>query len=258
MRTALDSFVRAGFLVMIVALGLPCIGAAQEIDVDSLKSDGVEIVVLPGAGYTTFALSALRDNFRSGVNEYQTHNIPIQAQRTFPGNLLLGLDVLASLEDGFAVGVGGSYARTSAYAGYEDYSGTLDLASHVKLLSLQAIVRKEFTIHDRFGLLFEFRPGLGICWLEAEEKIHITYETDLMINNTLVGDGVGFSGEVCAGLIYRLGPVEFFVKGGYRMAKFEGFNVELSRSFGPTQRQMLGFVIDNSGPGMMGGLALKF
>ncbi len=254
-----DSTARLALLRLILTLFwlLPAIALGQPSEADTTEPPTVRFRLSAGAGYATYALRDVKGFFDDGLRTYHDQNIPIEAQRTYPGNLMLGMDFLLSLSDQTWTGLGGWYTWTSAYAKYEDYSGTLDITSHVRLLNIQAITRWTFAAGNQLQIFLEPRGGIGICTYEATEEVHLTYLMDSRSMMTVKATGTRFTAELYGGLEYDLGSVQMFVKGGYRFAEFSDLDGEITQSSGGGQSGTLGFKVDMSGVSVLAGVSLN-
>lgn len=227
MRTYIcDRFVRLASVLTLILL-LLCGQRAMAQDQD-------ETIELPSfalsvsGGFTTFELSDVKEFYHSILDVYHANNVPIPTQREFPGNLLIGLSGTYRIPGVVDVGLGGRYSWTRAFSAYEDYSGTLDVNAKVRLLSIEAIVQRDFVTGSVVDMYAGVRTGLVFAWSTFSQKIVFNDFPEQNTNILLSGNGSGFSGEGFIGAKRQVGNIVLGMCAGYRYANISGMNAEIS------------------------------
>lgn len=230
-------------ILMAILILLPAgrTASSQEADEPATFRIGVT------AGLTTFALGDLRDFTTEGIAVYKAAGVPVELERTYPPNLQAGGEVLFLGLHPLALGIGGSYTWTSAYARYGDYAGTLDLTSRVKVLYGSLIVQYAFPPISGFEPFLDLRTGIARVSLSLEETIDITNYGQLHVSSDISGNKTGFAGESTAGIRYTWGTFALSGRAGYRLSNISSMEMSIT-SFGENLGSgTLGFDMNISG-----------
>lgn len=180
-------------------------------------------------GYTTFSMHDASDAFRTALGAYRDAGVVLPMQQDYPGNGLLGLDVLVGVRPWLHVGLGGRMTRTQAASLYGDYAGTVDLVAQAALWTVEGIARFEQALTPRLRPFGGVRGGLALGRYTLTEAVTLdlsalapglpSEQTTGSSRATLRASGPGFTTEGFAGLRYVLGRVALSAQGGYRFAR---------------------------------------
>lgn len=180
-------------------------------------------------GYTTFSMQEASDVFQTALGAYRDYGVDLPVQQNYPGNGLLGLDVLVGLRPWLHVGLGGRVTRTQAASIYGDYAGTLDVVARAELWTVEGIARFERALTPRTRPFGGVRGGLALGRYTLTEDVALDLSAlapDLPSEQTtgsssaiLRASGPGFTTEGFAGLRYILGRVALSAQAGYRFAR---------------------------------------
>ncbi len=199
-------------------------------------------------GLSTFSLKDLREFTSDAVSIYTSTGVPVELQREYPPNLLAGAEFLFTGLGPLAIGVGGSYTWTSAYARYGDYSGTLDLTSRVKVLSGILILQYAFAQGSTLRPFLDLRGGFSRVSLSLEEAIDISSSYGgVRVNSGISGDKTGFGSEASAGVRYSLGSLALSARAGYRYSSVSSMPLTISSAGANLGSGTLAFDMNTSG-----------
>jgi hypothetical protein len=98
----------------------------------------------------------------------------------------------------------------------EDYSGELDVNSSVRMLSLQGIFGKYFSMNENLSPFLDFRGGLAFGWLEFSEKISFEELPELNTYTNITAKGTGFCANIFLGIMYLFNKFNVSAQLGYR------------------------------------------
>lgn len=168
------------------------------------------------AGYTTFLMTDLSRLMQSTVSSYNAVGVPVQLQSDFPGNILLGGEVV--YQTGMLhLGAGMYKTNTMAFFGFYDGAGVLRTKSTVHLSVLEGVVG--FTvggIGDLTAIMW-IRPEYIIGFWSLHESVSFNDYPSYNQFVTIDGKAGGVGVEASLGLSYRiLGPIAIEAEGGYR------------------------------------------
>jgi len=190
---------------------------------------GLPIFVELHGGYTTFSMHEAGDVFRTALGAYRDYGVVLPMQQDYPGNGLLGLDVLAGPLPWLHVGLGGRMTHTQAASIYGDYAGTLDVVAQAELWTVEGIARVERALTPRIRPFGGVRGGLALGRYTLIEDVAVDLSalaTDLPTEQTtgssravLRASGPGFTAKGFAGLRYVVGRVALSAQAGYRFAR---------------------------------------
>jgi hypothetical protein len=178
-------------------------------------------------GYTTFSLNGASTQFQGAVGTYRDYGVVAPVQRLYPGNSIIGADVLIAPLAWLHVGIGGRTARTQASSLYGDYAGTLDITSTTRLWTVESIVRVERPMRTRMSLVASLRGGVAIGTFRLREEVRINAASTgsplgpnaFASGATLSASGPGVSTGGTVGLRYRMGRIALAAETGYRYAR---------------------------------------
>lgn len=195
----------------------------------ALYGHGLPIFVEVHGGYTTFSMQEASDVFRTALGAYRDVGVVLPMQQDYPGNGLLGLDVLAGPRPWLHVGLGGRMTRTQAASIYGDYAGTLDVVARAELWTVEGITRLERALTPRLRPFGGVRGGLALGRYTLTEDVAIDLSAlapdlppEQMVGSSqavLRASGAGFTSEGFVGLRYVMGRMAFSTQAGYRFAR---------------------------------------
>jgi hypothetical protein len=219
-------------LLVIALLIAPSSALAQLRPVEQSAPDrsiGWPVFVEVQGGYTTFSMQEASDAFRTALGAYRDIGVVLPMQQDYPGNGLLGLDVLVGPLPWLHVGLGGRMTRTQAASIYGDYAGTLDVVARADLWTVEGIARFERPLTQRIRPFGGVRGGLALGRYTLSEDVAIDLsalapdlppeQTVGSSQATLRASGAGFTSEGFAGLRYVMGRVALSTQAGYRFAR---------------------------------------
>jgi len=225
--------------------GLLGVGEAFPQASDEPASGSIRLGV--SVGITSFALGDLRDLTDDIVSGYEASGLPVELEREYPPNLLVGVECTFIGLEPWAFGVSGSYTWTSAYALYADYAGTLELHSKVQVLAGYLVAQYSFAAGQTFQPFVDIRGGISWVFLAIKETVDATDYAGVMGTSDVSGDKLGVGGETTAGLRYAFGSLALTGRVGYRYSNVSEMDVSLSSSGQSQGSGTLGFDINSSG-----------
>ena len=199
------------------------------------------------AGITSFALGDLRDMTDDIVSAYGASGLPVEVEREYPPNLLVGAECMFIGLEPWAFGVSGSYTWTSAYALYADYAGTLELHSKVQVLAGYLVLQYSFAAGWTLQPFVDIRGGISWVSLSIKETVDVTTYAGLVETSDISGDKLGVGGEATVGLRYSFDSLALTGRAGYRYSNVSEMDVSLSSSGQSQGSGTLGFDINSSG-----------
>jgi hypothetical protein len=223
---------RHGLSLTFFLLLLYCTSARAQVEEQTVGT--TTFTVSTSLGFNTFALGDVRDFYSGLLEEFRANNIPIPTQREFPGNLIIGVDILYSIPSIADVGLGSRYTWTRAFSLYRDYSGTLDVNGKVAMLSLEGIIQRDITTEGIVDVYAGLRGGLVLGWSKFSQKSVFYDFPDQNSEILLSGNGKGYSVEGFMGIKRRVGNIAFGVSAGYRYARVSEMDADFSLN-GQTQ-----------------------
>ncbi len=187
-----------------------------------LKYYGVQI----NTGITFFDLQPLKDNFRYTVENFnRNYNLPLQIQKSYPANISWGANVFWYINQRASIVIGTEYTSSRAFSLYEDYSGTLDLKSEIKMYYLYI----GFRFHIVETPIVQPFMGMNVGLAKAD----IDLEVDLNISNSLIKENdhsensdTGYNIEPYIGCNYNLDFVVLEFVASYNTVHLEKFLIE--------------------------------
>ena len=199
------------------------------------------------AGITTFALGDLRTFTEGLISAYNASGLPVELERDYPPNLLVGAEFLYVGLRPWALGLSGSYTWTSAYALYGDYAGTLDLHSKVEVISGHAVLQYSFSAGEALQPFVDLRGGASWVFLTIDETVDAKEYTDVLVSSSVSGDKIGLGAEASVGLRSIFGSLAITGRAGYRYSNISSMEVSLSSSSQNLGSGELAFDINPSG-----------
>lgn len=181
-------------------------------------------------GYNSFSLKDPQDFQKALIDYYRNNNVPIEEQRNYPGNVLIGLNGLYRINPKIRVGLGLRYTASPAKSAYEDYSGTLEVTGSARMFTLEGIA--EFhpnasgTIHPFFGI----RGGLVMGYYDVKEEIKSSSYPGLEGTAEIDGNGTGYSVEGYLGAGRPIGSFDLQLQVGYRYALVKEMDATLKEN----------------------------
>jgi hypothetical protein len=155
-------------------------------------------------GITFFDLQPLKDDFRYSVENFRRqYNIPLPIQKSYPANIFWGANVFWYFNQQSSLVIGAEYNSTRAFSMYEDYSGTFDLKSEIKMYYLYL----GFRFHIIEVPVVQPFMGVNVGLIKTD----INMESDLNIDNGLISEkdeseisDEGYNIEPYLGINYNL------------------------------------------------------
>ena len=218
---------RLAFPILGLILGKICLHAQVEETSAQTSSEGRFTLRLNG-GYTTFQVDGIKGTYHEILQTYRDKNVNVQTQREFPGNLRLGLEAAYNISSAFSIGIDGYYTWTRAFSLYEDYSGTLDVNSKVRVLAFDFFVQNSFSDEGPWQPFADARVGLALGWLEFTEDVRFKDVPALNGSSLLSAHGTGISTEGFLGMRYLVGDFSFSTQAGYRYGNISSPDGELT------------------------------
>jgi hypothetical protein len=177
-------------------------------------------------GITFFNLQPLKNSFSRSVEAFsREYNIPLEVQTLYPSNIIWSGYLFWYFSQNTSLIIGPEYTSTGAYSMYEDYAGTLDIKSGIKMYYLYL----GFRVH--IVELPIVQPFMGVNVGIA--KTDIEMETNLNINNGQIVDNyksedsdTGYSIEPCLGGTYSLSPIVFELVLAYKFVNLQEFEIK--------------------------------
>jgi hypothetical protein len=206
------------------------------------------IVVRPVVGYTDLHLDEVGDVYDAAVRDYRLSGIAISTQRRFPGNVLLGLEILRPVHPIVNVGVAGSYSWTRAFSLYGDPYGTLDIIARLRMFDIQALSEVAIPVTGPVLPFARFGAGAFRASLDLEDVLGLQPVQGGTTTATLSGHGWGVSVTAGAGIRFHVLRQSFVTLGGYRFATLNKFDAVLVEDGVQTGSGELDLEIDCSGP----------
>lgn len=189
---------------------------------------GLPVFIEVNGGYTTFSMQEASDVFRAALGTYRDYGVVLPMQHDYPGNGLLGLDVLIAPRPWLHVGLGGRMTRTQAASIYGDYAGTLDIAARAELWTVEGIVRFERPLTGRLRPFGGVRGGLALGRYTLTEDVAVDFsalapsdaEPDTFSSRAVLrASGPGVTAGAFAGLRYVMARAALSAQAGYRFAR---------------------------------------
>ena len=181
-------------------------------------------------GASTMQLRDVKDFYQQDLNFYRSNGIPIESQREFPANLIVGGDVLYGLPDDIRIGIGTRYTWSHAYALYGDFGGTLDVVGEVRLLAVQVVSQRVWSATGPWSPFVEVRAGRGWARIKVYDKLVLTQYATGEAQATLEGKGSAPLAELHIGMRNSRGHNFLIGTAGYRYCKLPGppFDLDVS------------------------------
>ena len=210
----------------LVALALAGHAAAAARD----PSGGGPWRVELAGGVSNMQLGDVKDFYNGVLDTYRAGGVPIEPQREFPANLLIGGDVLYEVRPGVHVGVGARYTWTHAYALYGDPGGTLDVNSRMGLTTVALVTRRSWPQAGSWAPFVDVRVGRGFVTIDETETMVLTGAVTGSVEQGLSGHGNAPLAELHLGTGRALGPFIAIGAIGYRYCKVPGppFDLDMS------------------------------
>jgi len=164
------------------------------------------------------------------LDSYRNAGIPLDPQREFPANVLLGGDVLYEVRTGWFLGLGSRYTWTHGYALYGDPTGTLDVVTRTDLLTVALVLQRSWHASTDWSPFVELRAGTGHVTFDHSEKLVLTGVVTGSSEQTLTGSGRAPVVEFHVGARRDLGRLELVGATGYRYCTVSGppFDLDMS------------------------------
>lgn len=134
---------------------------------------GQEIIIRPGIGMGTYAMSDLKDLMEQSANEFV---VGLKSMDKFPPYAFYQLDVLCQLVPNFAAGVSSAFYSTGARNHYADYSGSYREDLLVNAINLGGIFSWQHDLGNQFSLSLELASGIKFSNIDIDSKFIITDE----------------------------------------------------------------------------------
>lgn len=177
-------------------------------------------------GIILFDLQPLKDDFRYTVENFRRqYNIPLPIQKSYPSNISWGANVFWYFNQQSSLVIGAEYNSTRAFSMYEDYSGTFDLKSEIKMYYLY--------LGFRFHIIEVpvVQPFMGVNVGLTKTKINI--EADLNIDNGLISEkdeseisDEGYNIEPYLGINYNLNFIVLELVAAYNIIHLTDLKIE--------------------------------
>lgn len=116
-------------------------------------------------GTASLELGDIEARFDEAVDLVRTQGFPFPVQRDFSPQVVFGGEAVYRVLDprgsrpGLALGLGVERAYTEAFAGYEDFSGTLDLEQEAGGTLLEGIVQAQWPVYGPVSVALTARAG---------------------------------------------------------------------------------------------------
>lgn len=175
-------------------------------------------------GFNTFNLSKVRHFYQENIDYYRSQNLPIEAQRNFSGNVLLGLNGLYRLNSRLVVGLGMRYTSSPAKSLYRDYAGELEVSGWVRMLTLEGIVQWNLQTSGHIRPFVGARGGLVMGYCQFKEAATSGSYPGLEGDYTIRGNDRGYTTEAYVGAARSMGSFYLQLQGGYRYAVVDGMD----------------------------------
>jgi len=201
--------------------------AQEEEQPAGVRSEAIFAIRLSG-GYNTFQVDGVKGFYHEILQVYRDRHVNVQTQREFPGNLRLGVEASFDFPTLLTIGMEGYYTWSRAFSLYEDYSGTLDVNSTVKVLVFDFFVQKYFSDTGPLQPFIDARVGLAFGQMEFMEDVRFKDVPELNGSSLLSAHGTGVTAEGFLGIRYLMGPFNFSIQGGYRYGNIAGPEGELT------------------------------
>jgi len=200
-----------------------------------LKYYGVQI----NTGITFFDLQPLKDNFRYTVENFnRNYNLPIQIQKSYPANISWGANVFWYINQRASIVIGTEYTSSRAFSLYEDYSGTLDLKSEIKMYYLYIGFRFHIVETPIIQPFMGLNAGVAQTDFEMDSELNINNGQILETDHSEATD-VGYSFEPYLGCTYDLKYVVLELVTAYKIVMLDklliapdNFNIKLGVKVG--------------------------
>jgi len=167
-------------------------------------------------GYINSNPSDIRNIYNDILGYYQYYGIPIHNQTDFGKTLSFGAGIIASRVAKLQAGVELSYYFSSAYAGYKDYAGTLNVDGSIK--SYQASLLLQYILFQKkyFSFFVRLEPGWAYTTFIINEKLNYTEMPQFNYNYTLKAHGGNPCAEATCGISIPVSHFLFSFIIGYR------------------------------------------
>lgn len=190
-------------------------------------------------GVTFFDLQPLKDGFNSSVDALRNNfNIPMDPQHLYPPNISWSGYLFWYISPRVSVVIGPEYTSTRAYLLYEDYAGTFDVKSEIKLYYLSLGYRVHFFEVPIVQPFMGMNASLARTDFELETKLNINNGQILESDHSDVVD-TGYSFEPYFGFTYDLKYVVLELVAAYKIVMLDelliapdNFNIKLGVKVG--------------------------
>ena len=214
-----------------IALGAVILIASAATDVArAATKDEARWFLQFAGGASSMQLDDVKSYYEGVLDSYRASAIPIETQREFPANLIVGGDLLYALPRDFRIGVGTRYTWSHAYALYGDFAGTLDVVGEVQLLAFQIVVEKAWSTAGSWSPFVELRAGSGRVSINVSQTIVLTQYAQGGAEVSLDGDGRAPLAELHVGIRHPMGRSFLLGTAGYRHCTVPGPPFELQVS----------------------------
>jgi len=187
-------------------------------------------LVQAASGVTNMQLGDVKSFYDDVLDSYRDAGIPLDPQREFPANILLGGDLLYEVRTDWFLGLGSRYTWTHGYTLYADPTGTLDVVTRTDLLTVALVVQRSWHASSAWSPFVDLRAGTGYATIDHSEKLELTGIVTGSSEQTLTGTGRAPLVEFHAGARRALGRLELVGATGYRWCKVPGppFDLDMS------------------------------
>ncbi len=182
------------------------------------------------SGVSSMQLGDVRSCYTDVLSSYRAAGIPLDPQREFPPNIVLGGDVLYEVRPAWYLGLGSRYTWTHGYALYGDPSGTLDVVTRMDLLSVTLVLQHSWQASPVWAPFVELRTGTGLVAIDHSEKLQLAGLVTGSTEQTLTGHGRAPAVEFHVGARRHLGHITLVGATGYRYSKVPGPPFDLDTS----------------------------
>jgi len=182
------------------------------------------------SGATNMQLGDVKSFYDDVLDTYRDAGIPLDPQREFPANIVLGGDVLYESWNGWFLGLGSRYTWTHGYTLYGDPTGTLDVVTRTDLVTVALVVQRSWQASELWSPFVELRTGTGFVSIDHSEKLTLTGLVTGAAEQTLTGSGKAPLVEFHVGARRDLGLFRLVGATGYRYCKVPGppFDLDMS------------------------------
>jgi len=190
-------------------------------------------------GVTFFDLEPLKDEFNASVDMIRnTYNIPMEVQDLYPPNISWSAYLFWYISPRSSIVIGPEYTSTRAYLMYQDYAGTFDVKSEIKLYYLSIGYRVHFFEVPIIQPFMGLNAGVAQTDFEMDSELNINNGQILETDHSEVTD-VGYSFEPYLGCTYDLKYVVLELVTAYKIVMLDklliapdNFNIKLGVKVG--------------------------